>query len=112
MIMVHFFPIPCLVGMGLLVMLLMRLRQQRQNPARLFFYSLFWLYLLLLLDAVLFPLPLQSISGPVLTGKNILNTLARVNFHLWLLRRARLHRIRPHSDPSEYIPDDPLWFWN
>ncbi len=83
MIMVHFFPIPCLVGMGLLVILLMRLRQQKQNPARLFFFSLFWIYLLILLDAVLFPLPLQSVSGPVLTRQNVLNTLSRVNFHFF-----------------------------
>ncbi|HTX91115.1 MAG TPA: VanZ family protein [Anaerolineales bacterium] len=75
--MLPFIPYPLLGGIALLVPLLVRLR--RRGPAYLVRFSLFWAYLLALVGATLFPLPILYglAEGP--TWANAAFTLAHVN---------------------------------
>ncbi len=79
--MIHFFPYPALVGLLILAGILIRLRQQKHNFMCLCATALFGLYLLILIDAVLFPIPSGIVTGEIVTRRNIANTLARANLH-------------------------------
>jgi len=54
----EFFPIPFLCGLGVLCIMLVILRRRKQSYPFLFFFSVFWVYLLVLVGMVLFPIPL------------------------------------------------------
>lgn len=77
--MIGFFPIPFLIGLVLLGMVIIRLWQQKHPRSHLFAVSLFGLYLLLLIDAVIFYIPATRETGPIITIQNIKFTLSRVN---------------------------------
>ncbi len=53
----EFFPIPFLCGLGVLCIMLVILRRRKQSWPFLFFFSVFWVYLLVMVGMVLFPIP-------------------------------------------------------
>ncbi len=55
---IEFFPMPFLAGMGCLVLILMILRLRRKSGLYLFRFSLFCIYLLFVAGVVAFPIPL------------------------------------------------------
>jgi len=57
---IDFYPLPFLVGLGLLFVLLTILRRKQRRAAFLLCFSAFWLYLLLVVNATLFPIPLPD----------------------------------------------------
>ena len=78
--MLHFFPIPIIIGLILLGLVLFLLRHR--GSRHLWAAAIFGLYLLLLMDAVIFPLPIGREVGPILTKQNIAFTLSRINYHI------------------------------
>ena len=61
--MLKFVPYPLLFGLILLVVLLILLRRGGSRFSYLFLFSLFWLYLLGVVAATLFPMPLPFLAG-------------------------------------------------
>jgi len=59
----EFFPIPFIFGLGILCVFLVILRRRKQNYSFLFFFSVFWVYLLLVVSMILFPMPILDRSG-------------------------------------------------
>jgi glycopeptide antibiotics resistance protein len=78
--MLHFFPIPAIIGLILLGLILILPRHRLGK--RLWAAAIFGVYLLLLVDAVIFPLFPGDWTRPILTRQNIANTLAHANLHL------------------------------
>lgn len=58
--MLYFTPFPLLAGLATLAVLLSILWYQKHSLAYLFFLSVFWLYLLILISVTLFPIPLDG----------------------------------------------------
>ena len=79
MSLLHFFPVPFLIGLAVLAGFWIHWFRRGRPPVYRLALPLFGLYLLLLIDAVVFPIPLHPGPGPVLTGQNISFTLSRVN---------------------------------
>ncbi len=76
--MLDFFPIPAAVGVGLLLLLLAILRRRR----RLLYlgcFSVFWVYLLLLVNVTAFPIPIMAGGRPPSWWQATAFTLAHVN---------------------------------
>ncbi len=76
----EFIPYPLLVGLALLGVLLVILQRRERKPAYLFFFSVFWLYLLLVASLTVFPVPLPA-GAPIGMGErqSIGHILSRVN---------------------------------
>ncbi len=78
--MIYFFPFPFLIGLGILLIIIFLLWKEKHRLSYLFAAFLFGIYLLLLIDAVLFyERPIIIGPGPVVTLQNIRHTLSRVN---------------------------------
>ncbi len=78
--MLYFFPFPFLIGLALLTLVLFRLWRQKCSVSYLIAAFLFGMYLILLVDAVLFYIsPIEIGSGHILTVQNFRHILSRVN---------------------------------
>ncbi len=55
---IEFFPYPFIIGLVILLVILPFLRRRKISRFNLFFFSLFWVYLLILIGATLFPMPI------------------------------------------------------
>lgn len=76
--MLYFIPIPLLIGIGILVALLLFHWRQKRDPWYLICFSVFGAYLLFVLNATLFPIPLD-IARVWLPKERVLFILTRVN---------------------------------
>ena len=76
---IYFFPTPALIGLIILAGILIRLRLQKKGPAILLASTLMGIYILLLLDVVIFPIPIEIETSSLLTWKNVSFTLSRIN---------------------------------
>lgn len=76
--MLYFIPFPLLIGSGVLVALLLFHRRQKSSPLYLICFSIFWAYLLFVLNATLFPIPLD-ITPVWLPKESVLFILTHVN---------------------------------
>ncbi len=77
---IHFFPLPFLIGLFLLAIVIFILWRKKRSLFYLIATFLFGLYLLLLIDAVLFYMPPIVISdGPILKIENVRSILSKVN---------------------------------
>ena len=56
----QFFPYPFLFGLLILFFLILILRLAKRSWSYLFFFSVFWMYLLLMVGLVVFPIPLVA----------------------------------------------------
>lgn len=59
-IVLTFAPFPLLIGILILVLLLIILWRRGHNLVYLFFFSIFWMYLLILVSVTIFPIPLDG----------------------------------------------------
>ncbi len=73
----EFVPYPLLAGLAILAAILFIFRQRGRRPAYLFCFSLFWLYLLLIVSMIVFPIPLPQALG--WTRQPAAHILSRVN---------------------------------
>jgi glycopeptide antibiotics resistance protein len=55
----RFIPYPLLVGLGTLLVLLFHLRWRKKSISYIFFFSFFWMYMLMVAGMTLFPIPLD-----------------------------------------------------
>lgn len=77
--MLEFFPYPFIIGTCILVVVLGILRKRKFKPAYLFFFSIFWIYGLVLVGAILFPMPIGDIAGQGAGRQSAAYILSRVN---------------------------------
>ncbi|MBI2758633.1 MAG: VanZ family protein [Chloroflexi bacterium] len=77
--MLYFTPFPLLAGLATLAVLLSILWHQKRSLAYLFFFSAFWLYLLILISVTLFPIPIPE-AGIFLTKQQLTFVFSHVNF--------------------------------
>lgn len=68
-----------LIGITVLIIFLPSLRRQKRSPSYLFFFSAFWVYLLILVSVTVFPIPLPD-AGMFLTKQQIIFVLSHINF--------------------------------
>ena len=68
-----------LIGIAILIVLLPILWRQKRSPSHLFFFSVFWVYLLIVIDVTIFPIPLPD-AGMFLAKQQITFVLSHVNF--------------------------------
>jgi glycopeptide antibiotics resistance protein len=78
-----FFPFPFLIGSGFLIILWVILRIRKRSFPYLFCFSLFWIYLLLVIGVTLFPMPLPGVGGAVESRESARYILSRVNLTLF-----------------------------
>ena len=76
--MLYFTSTPLLIGIGILIILLLRYWRQKRSPAYLICFSIFWAYLLIVLNVALFPIPLD-IARVWLPNERLLFILTHVN---------------------------------
>jgi glycopeptide antibiotics resistance protein len=76
--MLYFTLIPLLIGVGILAALLLFHWRQKRGPSYLICFSLFWAYLLFLLNATLFPIPVD-IARVWFPNERVLFILTHVN---------------------------------
>ncbi len=67
------------IGILILVLLLFILWKQKRTLSYLIFFSVFWIYLLILVSVTIFPIPLPD-AGTFLTKQQITFVLSHVNF--------------------------------
>jgi glycopeptide antibiotics resistance protein len=79
-IMLDFSPFPLLIGILILVVLLTILWHHGRSRVYLFFFSVFWIYILLVAGATIFPIPLPGSMDGLLAKQQITYTLSYVNF--------------------------------
>jgi len=77
--MLKFVPFPLLFGLILLVILLFLLRRGGSRFSYLFLFSLFWLYLLGVVAATLFPMPLPFLAGGQVDRSSAGYILSQIN---------------------------------
>jgi glycopeptide antibiotics resistance protein len=77
--MLEFFPFPFLTSLAIVIVLLAILWRRKYSRYYLFFFSLFWLYLLLVVGATLFPIPLPQSAREALSRQSAVYILSRVN---------------------------------
>jgi glycopeptide antibiotics resistance protein len=70
----EFLPYPLLVGLGILLMLLFHLSRRKKSISYLFFFSFFWVYMLIVAGMTIFPIPLNIDVRTPLSG-----ILSRIN---------------------------------
>jgi glycopeptide antibiotics resistance protein len=68
-----------LIGVAILIVLLPILLRRKYSPSYLFFFSVFWVYLLILVSVTIFPIPLPD-AGMFLTKQQITFVLSHINF--------------------------------
>jgi glycopeptide antibiotics resistance protein len=78
--MLEFFPFPLLTGLCILVILLILLFRKR-SPAYLFCFGVFWMYLLLVVNMTIFPIPLPEAIGPRSPVQYILSHVNLIPFN-------------------------------
>jgi glycopeptide antibiotics resistance protein len=92
--MIHFFPIPFLIGSALLAGILIIMRLKGRTFKRLWTFLLFGMYILLLIDAVIFPLFLRSGEEPLFSRETLLFTFSHVNWRpFYFGQNIELHSI-------------------
>ncbi len=77
--MLEFVPYPLLIGCAILVVLLTLLWQHKRGPSHLFFFAVFWIYLLAVVNLTLFPLPLPGRMDGGWARQSATFILSRVN---------------------------------
>ena len=77
--MLYFAPYPLFVGIAALALLLYILRRKGHRQPYLFCFSVFWVYLLLVVKVTLFPIPIELNVDYVGTWERLIFTLSRVN---------------------------------
>jgi glycopeptide antibiotics resistance protein len=77
--MLKFVPYPLLIGIGILVVILFMLWRHQCSRSYLFFFSIFWIYLLALVGATLFPIPIINGDGQEVGRQSAAAILSRVN---------------------------------
>src|SRR5215208_1225816 len=76
---IQFLPYPMLVGMGILIGLLPILWRKKQRITYLLCFSVFWVYVLLVLGVMFFPFYLPDDWPGNISAQNALRTLSLVN---------------------------------
>jgi glycopeptide antibiotics resistance protein len=76
----EFFPFPLLAGLGILVILLILL-WQKHSRAYLFCFSIFWLYMLLVISVIIFPMSLPDTTEMRSPVSSILSHVNLVPFN-------------------------------
>ncbi len=77
--MLEFIPFPLIFSTVLLTLMWGRLVYRKSNPAYRFFFSLFWLYIILVVSLTLFPIPIRSFSERQLSRQSAFFILSRIN---------------------------------
>jgi glycopeptide antibiotics resistance protein len=68
-----------LIGITVLIILFPVLLRRNHSPSHLFFFSAFWVYLLILVSVTIFPIPLPD-AGIFLTKRQTTFVLSHINF--------------------------------
>ena len=76
----EFFPYPAVFGVLLLLVLLFHSWRKEHSWPYLFFLSLFWVYILVVLTMIFFPIRIPQEWPGNITQQNILGTFSHVNF--------------------------------
>ena len=76
----EFFPYPAIFGALLLLVLLRHRWRKEHSWPYLFFLSIFWMYILVVMTMMFFPLRIPQEWPGNITPQNILGTLSQVNF--------------------------------
>src|SRR5450759_5096118 len=76
----EFFPYPAVFGALLLLVLLFHSWRKEHSWPYLFFLSLFWVYILVVLTMIFFPIRIPQEWPGNITPQNILGTFSHVNF--------------------------------
>ena len=79
----EFFPHPFLAGVATLLIPLIVLRRKGKSGPYLFCFALFWMYLLLLVDLTLFPIPVITYHNGLPWRQSVAQILTHVNLHLF-----------------------------
>lgn len=74
-----FVPFPLFIGVVILIVIITILWKQKRSPSYIFCFSLFWVYLLLLMSVTIFPIPLSENISTVFTEQQLTFTLSHVN---------------------------------
>jgi len=77
--MLDFIPLPLLLGILILGALLAILRKWRFSPSYLFCFSVFWVYLLLVVKETIFPIPVSEVWAGIATKQQAAFILSHVN---------------------------------
>ena len=77
--MLYFAPYPLFVGIAGLALLLYILRRKQHGLPYLFYFSLFWVYLMMLVKVTLFPIPIELNANDAQMRERLIFTLSRVN---------------------------------
>jgi glycopeptide antibiotics resistance protein len=91
---IEFVPYFFIIGIFALILLEVILWRKKFSAAYIFFFSIFWIYLLLLIGVILFPMPIPQNSNEFLSGRQVWITLSRVNLIPFDYGQFR------HLDPS------------
>ncbi len=75
----EFFPIPFVCGLGVLCIMLVILRRRKHSYPFLFFFSVFWVYLLVVVGMVLFPIPLLDPADGYLWRSSASRIISKIN---------------------------------
>lgn len=75
----EFVPYPLLFGLAILCVSLVILKRQKRSYSYLLCFSVFWMYLLVMVSAVLFPIPLPADGAAGPSWQSADDILARVN---------------------------------
>lgn len=76
----EFFPYPFLAGVATLLILLIVLGRKGKSGSYLFCFALFWMYLLLLVDLTLFPMPVITYNNGLPWQQPTAQIISHVNF--------------------------------
>jgi glycopeptide antibiotics resistance protein len=92
--MLSFFPLPFLVGLAILAVTVIILRRKR-GPAYTLCFAIFGLYTLLVIGAILFPIPFPIPFLEAPSWERTLRVIARVNlvpfqYHIWDIWSLRI----------------------
>jgi len=73
----EFFPYPFLIGLGILSLILAVLRHRKYSFSYLLCFGVFWVYLMLVVSATLFPIPI--VNGEAASWQSTKYIFARIN---------------------------------
>ena len=75
----EFFPYPLLIGIVILIVILAILWSRKHRLSYLFCFSVFWIYVLLVVNVTLFPMPIPGNGGEMESRQSVIYILSHVN---------------------------------
>ena len=76
----EFVPVPLLIGIGVLIVFLIILARKKYSWFYLFCFSVFWSYLLIVVNVTIFPIPFPDEINSLMTKQRVTFILSHVNF--------------------------------